>query len=92
MYKCEECGNVFEEGEQAVWREDHGEQFSGCPICKETYREIEPCKICGSYNHDFDESFCDDCKDDFKINLKYVLNQNFSKEEIELFEEIYGGL
>ena len=24
MYRCCECGNLFEEGEQAVWEEHHG--------------------------------------------------------------------
>lgn len=24
MYKCRECGNLFEEGEQAVWEETRG--------------------------------------------------------------------
>ena len=47
MYRCEECGHLFEEGEQVVWIEKHGlsappyERFSGCPICKGTYSEEE---------------------------------------------------
>ena len=24
MYRCTECGNLFEEGEQATWEERHG--------------------------------------------------------------------
>ena len=24
MYRCVNCGNLFEEGEQAVWEETHG--------------------------------------------------------------------
>ena len=45
MYKCTECGNLFEEGEQAAWEETHGldsppyEKFSGCPVCKGGYEE-----------------------------------------------------
>ena len=61
MYKCEECGHIFEDGEQVQWVEMHGfvygngEELSGCPICNGAYEEIKPCKICGSYDHDYDE-------------------------------------
>ena len=53
MYRCCECGNLFEEGEQAVWEETHGldsppyEAWSGCPVCKGGYEEVYQCKDCG---------------------------------------------
>ena len=48
MYRCCECGNLFEEGEQAVWYENQGEchgvtameRFSGCPVCHEDYAKV----------------------------------------------------
>lgn len=54
-YKCLECGNIFEEGEQATWSEYQGEchgvkafeDFSGCPACKGEYEETKQCSICG---------------------------------------------
>ena len=95
-YKCKECGNVFEEGEQATWEEHHPygmgyatETFSGCPVCEGSYKEIEPCKICGTLDHDIEESFCDVCKEEFEKNLEFVLSQNFSEAEIELFHKLY---
>lgn len=41
MYKCAECGLIFDESEIAVWEEDRGEfwgmpayeKLSGCPRC-----------------------------------------------------------
>ena len=69
MYKCCECGNLFEEGEQAVWEERHGldtppyEKWSGCPICKGDYEEVHQCEKCGDWHFDEDltEGICDDC-------------------------------
>ena len=69
MYRCCECGNLFEEGEQAVWEEHHGldsppyEKFSGCPVCRGDYEEVHQCKKCGDW-HSEDELYdgwCDDC-------------------------------
>ena len=97
MFKCLECGHLFEDGEQENWVEMHGlsyngEQFSGCPLCKGSYEKIEPCKICGSYEHDIKEEYCDVCVKEFNENLKFVLAQNFNKKEIELFKELYGDV
>jgi hypothetical protein len=47
IYKCVDCGHIFEEGEQAVWYEDRGEfwgvpcseRMTGCPICNGDYEE-----------------------------------------------------
>ena len=71
MYKCTECGHLFEEGEQAVWHENQGEchgatameRFSGCPLCHEDYEEVYQCKKCGKW-HSEDELYdcwCEKC-------------------------------
>ena len=58
MYRYESCGNLFEEGEQAVWEERHGldsppyEKLSGCPVCKGDYEEVHQCKECGEWRYD----------------------------------------
>jgi hypothetical protein len=47
MFKCTECGYIFEEGEEAVWYEDRGEywgvpcreRMTGCPVCHGDYEE-----------------------------------------------------
>lgn len=62
-FKCLECGHIFEDGEEARWTEAHGEQFSGCPLCRGEYEETKPCKHCGSEKLDDElyEGWCEDC-------------------------------
>ena len=56
MYKCTECGHLFEEGEQATWEEEHGldsppyEKWSGCPVCRGGYEDVNRCKATGESN------------------------------------------
>ena len=69
MYRCCECGNLFEEGEQAVWEETHGldtppyEKWSGCPVCKGDYEEVYQCKECGEWHTEDDlyAGWCEKC-------------------------------
>ena len=69
MYRCESCGHLFEDGEQAVWEERHGldtppyEQWSGCPICKGGYEEVHQCKKCGDWHveNDIYYGWCVEC-------------------------------
>ena len=69
MYRCCECGNLFEEGEQAVWEEHHGldsppyEKWSGCPVCKGDYEEVHQCKECGDWHSDDElyDGWCEKC-------------------------------
>ena len=71
MYRCCECGNLFEEGEQAVWYENQGEchgvtameRFSGCPLCHGDYEEVYQCKECGDWHTDEElyEGWCEKC-------------------------------
>ena len=71
MYRCCECGHLFEEGEQAVWYENQGEchgvtameRFSGCPICKGDYEEAHQCQECGDWHSEDElyEGWCEKC-------------------------------
>ena len=71
MYKCCDCGNLFEEGEQAVWYENQGEchgvtameRFSGCPLCHDYYEEVRQCQKCGDWHSEDEltEGICSDC-------------------------------
>lgn len=54
MYKCLDCGHIFDDGEQDVIREYHREipggfyeEFAGCPICGGDFEETERCEKCG---------------------------------------------
>ena len=69
MFKCESCGHLFEEGEQAVWEERHGldngpyEEWDGCPICKGGYEEVHQCKDCGDWHteNELYDGWCEKC-------------------------------
>ncbi len=76
MYKCLECGHLFEDGEQTEWTEMHGftygngEKFSGCPLCKGDYEETTKCVSCGNENFTEDELEFDVCEDCIKEYTK----------------------
>ena len=96
-FKCLACGHIFEEGEQATWREYMGEchgspayeEFSGCPICKGDFEETKQCEICGG---EFLEDelnggcVCDDCVEEYKRDLKtcYAIAESTEKQEIKI--------
>ena len=71
MYKCIDCGHLFEEGEQSVWYENQGEchgriameKFSGCPVCKGDYEEVYQCEQCGDWHteNELYDGWCEDC-------------------------------
>ena len=95
-YKCRECGHIFDEGEEAVWKEQYGEywgmpayrEMTGCPMChSEDYEETTRCEVCGS-EHLEDELFggvCEECLDkarhDFKLCHKICGDE---KQEIKI--------
>lgn len=79
MYKCVECGNLFEEGEEAFWEESRGEfwgrpcseTLSGCPVCKGSYLETVACKICGSHHLEDElvDGVCEECISEYKTSF-----------------------
>ena len=95
-YKCLSCGHIFEEGEQATWREYMGEchgspayeEFSGCPICNGEYEETKRCEICGGEFLEYEllgGCVCEECIEehskDFDVCYKISANE---KEEIKI--------
>ena len=76
MYRCKECGNLFEEGEQAVWEERHGldsppyEKWSGCRVCYGDYEEVHQCKKCGDW-HSEDELYSGWCEKCLRESITY---------------------
>jgi hypothetical protein len=88
MFKCKECGNLFEEGEQKKWKEPHGEELSGCPICFSAYVEVKQCALCGEYS---ENKFCDDCKAYYKKDFKALMDKTYDNNERELINELFDG-
>lgn len=98
MYRCEECGHLFEEGEQKTWEEKVGEygsapyfeKHSGCPICGREYEETKKCQVCNSEHlaEDLIDGVCDDCierySDDIDVCYK-ISNGEKSSIEINMF-------
>ena len=70
MYRCCECGNLFEEGEQARWTEEHGEKWDGCPLCRGGYEEVHQCKECGEW-HTEDELYDGWCEKCLRETINY---------------------
>ena len=98
MYRCCECGHLFEEGEQAVWTEAHGEKWSGCPICRGGYDEVIQCKECGDWHTDDElyEGWCEKClRETINYNtfLEYC-EANKDKHYLDMFvlSEFFGGM
>lgn len=95
MYKCYGCGHIFEEGEQATWKERHGLEWgyeieTGCPLCNENYGEAVSCSKCGgAYLPDeLVEGLCEECIEDLKAEYRFnvgVCNELFvEKEKVEI--------
>ena len=78
MYKCTECGHLFEEGEQAVWYENQGEchgriameKFSGCRVCTGDFEEVYQCDSCGDW-HPEDELYYCWCEKCLRESINY---------------------
>ena len=73
LYKCCECGHVFEGDEVAVWTESRGEfwgfpayeEMTGCPRCKGDYDEAVKCEVCEGYflSEELEDGICEDCRE-----------------------------
>ena len=69
MYRCCECGHLFEDGDQAQWEETHGfsspphEKWDGCPMCNGDYEEIHQCKGCDEWHteNELYDGWCEKC-------------------------------
>ena len=104
MFRCCECGNLFEDGEQAVWEETHGldsppyEKWSGCPICKGDYEEVHQCEECGDWHTD-DELYDGWCEKCLRETINYdtffedcEANKDEQYLDIFVMSELLGGM
>ena len=104
MFKCCECGHLFEDGEQAVWEERHGldtppyEKWDGCPICNGGYEEVHQCKECGEW-HTEDELYDGWCEKCLRETINYdtffeYCEANKDEQYLDIFvmSELLGGM
>lgn len=106
MYRCENCGHLFEEGEQAVWYENQGEchgvtameRFSGCPLCHDDYEEVHQCQECDEW-HTEDELYSGWCEKCLRETINYdtffeYCEANKDERYLDIFVmfELLGGM
>ena len=106
MFKCCECGHLFEEGEQAIWYENQGEchgriameRFGGCPVCKGDYEEVHQCKECGDWHYE-DELYDGLCETCLRETINYdtffeYCEANKDEQYLDIFvmSELLGGM
>ena len=70
MFKCVDCGHVFEVPK--TWKEVHDEfmifpayeDMSGCPKCEGYYEEVVECEGCDKWftKEELTDGLCEDCR------------------------------
>ena len=93
MYRCEDCGHIFEEPYH--YREpDVGYGAYWCPSChSDDITEVRECKICGEYApvHDLTiDGYCPACVRSAARKFDALLSSQFEKEELEILKEQFG--
>ena len=102
MYKCLDCGEVFEE--PASVRETHGfadglaETFYMCPYCKGNYDEAKQCQECEEW-HTEDELYSGWCEKCLRETITYdtffeYCEANKDEQYLDIFvmSELLGGM
>ena len=106
MFKCCDCGHLFEDGEQAIWYENQGEchgriameKFGGCPMCKGDYEEVYQCKECEEWHCEDElyEGWCEKC---LRETINYdtffeYCEANKDEQYLDIFvmSELLGGM
>ena len=93
MYKCLECGHIFDYGEEKIIREDCGEfwghivyeDISVCPFCGGEYEETVRCVVCGSEHleEELCGDVCEECINQKKFQWIYE-NRKDHTEKVEI--------
>lgn len=92
MYKCDDCGAVFEEPYE--YREPDVNFFADwCPYCQsDAIFEVKECALCGELTAVFDmtiDGFCPECVE--KAAHKYdEFLKSCEPEELRIFQEQFG--
>lgn len=95
-YKCVECGNIFEEGEQRHIIEKRGldcppyHEEDVCPVCKGSYEKVERCE-CGAFDEILYHGFCENCIlgfVDYENSFDYIIEKN--ELPYFIFNHIFG--
>ena len=94
MYKCLECGHIFDEGEARSWTESWGESFTGCPCCGGAFERTTYCTNCdGEFlDEELYDGWCIEClteEIDYDTALKYMLDDGLYMFHLFMFEKVF---
>ena len=96
MYKCSNCGEIFEEPNSI--KEDWGETFSVCPYCNGDYDEAKQCDHCDEW-HTEDELYSGWCEKCLRETINYdtffeYCEANKDEQYLDIFvmSELLGGM
>ena len=65
MYKCCECGEIFENPARSPMEEDTGYVEQSCPCCgSDDYEEVYACPVCGEYTSEYRGTLCKQCHEE----------------------------
>lgn len=102
MFKCLNCGHIFEKGEETHWHDVPvefwgnvcAEDAAGCPICKGEYEETTQCIVCGSQHFESEliDSICKNCIDKYRDDFKMCYNISRSEKEEVKIKSIFAEL
>lgn len=70
MFKCVECGDIFEEPRTYEEHHPYGmgyatESFACCPSCEGAFKEAQLCKCCDEwfFEYELENGICENCEE-----------------------------
>ena len=90
MWKCENCGSVFEEFDRV--RDPEVGWLNCCPHCEcDGVFAVFECEVCGEYAEDTTHGACPECYEKIKEKVMQLLN-GFDDAEYEVAMGIINDL
>ena len=75
MYKCNECGEIFEKPWER-YEEETGAYDSGCIYCGSDYfEETYICTHCGDYGANEADGLCEECKEALHEDISKIIHK-----------------
>lgn len=89
MYKCFDCGRIFEDADVRkeiigeFWGRPAMQEESACPFCGGDYEETVQCCVCGSEHlkEELNSCVCDNCIDEYKKDFDACYNLTLGETE-----------
>lgn len=103
MYKCLDCGLLFNEGEEVAWYERHGldtppyEKMCGCPKCMGAFEKTVQCSICleDHLEDELTSGICESClaeaASDYDTFVEFLSIDPFYPDGMSNLEEFWFG-